>query len=134
MRKAIVMMLLAVVSSSAAAEWTRIGITQFGDHNSATVYADFATIRKARGMAKMWFLSDLEKAKVLDKDASYLSMRSHEEVDCQGERARTLVLSLHSGHMAGGYTVHTNFDIDKWRPVAPGTISETQWKAACGKR
>lgn len=57
MHKAILMILLAVVSSSAVAEWV-----QFGGNETITIYVDPATIHKAGNMVKMWFLYDRRKA------------------------------------------------------------------------
>jgi hypothetical protein len=48
MRKPILMMLLAVVSSSAAAEWVELGSNEI-----STAYSDPATIRRNGDMVKM---------------------------------------------------------------------------------
>ena len=53
MHKAILMMLLAVVSSSAMAEWTVVN-----ENKEFIQYADLATIRKLGNKVKMWGLND----------------------------------------------------------------------------
>lgn len=58
MRKAIVMMLLAAVSSSAAAEWVELNRDEI-----STDYFDPTTIRKAGDMVKVWSLTDHKTAK-----------------------------------------------------------------------
>ncbi len=57
MRRAVLMILLAVVSSSAIAEWVAIV-----SNETKTTYADPATIRRAGDRAKMWSLIDLKTA------------------------------------------------------------------------
>lgn len=59
MRKAIVMLLLVVVSGSAGAAWVKIDGT-----DDETTYADPATIRKAGNMVKMWSRFDFKTVKV----------------------------------------------------------------------
>lgn len=53
MRKTILMLLLAVVSSSAEAGWIAVG-----DGENMTTYADPTTIRKTGDRVKMWALLD----------------------------------------------------------------------------
>src|SRR5471030_1082964 len=60
MRKTILMMLLAVVSGSAAAEWEEVA-----NNENATTYADFVTIRKEGNLAKMWDVIDYKRSIVL---------------------------------------------------------------------
>jgi hypothetical protein len=48
MRKLILILLLAVLSSSAMAEWIKVGA-----NDNSTIYADPATIRKEGNMVKM---------------------------------------------------------------------------------
>jgi hypothetical protein len=132
MRKTILMMLLAAVSSSAAAEWVEVGSDE-----AATVYADPATIRKEGGMATMWSLFDYKAVRVPDKPFEpYLSMRGQSEYDCKKQQARGLSASYHPGNMAKGdltIVVYSNPATGNWKPVPPGSLIETLWKFACGK-
>lgn len=128
MRKAI-LLLLAAVSSSAAAEWIAVS-----SNETFTTYVDPASIRKEANMAKMWDLLDFNKARVHPVGVSYLSGRSQNEYDCKEERTRRLAFSFHSGNMSGVETVYINSDSGNWTPVAPGSINELLWKIACGKR
>ncbi len=50
------MMILAVVSSSAAAEWT---LVQTGKQSNE--YVDLATIRTSGNLSKMWTLTNISK-------------------------------------------------------------------------
>lgn len=129
MYKAFLMMVLAVVSSSAAAVWVEVGSDE-----TATVYADPATIRKTGKRVKMWSLFDYKTARVPGKPLEpYLSMRGQSEYDCKNGRTRALSMSFHPRNMARGEVTYTNAKRDNWRPVAPGTAAENLWKTACGK-
>lgn len=127
MHKAILTLLLAVVSSSAAAAWTAVGSS-----DPSTLYADPATISKAGDMVKMWDLLDFKTAQVME-GFRYMSSKTLSEYDCREERARMLYFSWHSEHMGGGQIVNTDFDPAKWEPVLPRSGVEKLWKLACGK-
>jgi len=130
MRKPILMMLLAVVSSSAAAGWGVVG-----KNDGGTAYADPATIRKAGNIVTMWTLLDFKTANVEAESGNrYMSAKSQNEYDCKEKRTRRLVVSYHSGNMGDGRAVHSNSESGKWVPVPPDSGFELLWKSACGKR
>ena len=132
MRKFVLPVLLAVVSSSAAAEWVKVG---GHDDDPATVYVDRATMRRTGHMVKMWSLFDYKSARVPGEPLEpYLSMRGQSEYDCKNRRSRALAISFHPNNMARGELSYSNTDPDNWRPVSPGSIAETLWKLACHKR
>ena len=128
MRKVILMMLLAVLSSNAAAEWVRIGKNRIG-----TVYADPTTISRSGNMAKMWDLLDYGAALLTADGKPYLSTRTQYEYDCEEEKSRLLEVSAHSGNMASGETVHRDANPHGWRPNVPDSGTARLWKLACGK-
>jgi len=129
MRKAILMMLLAVVSGSAVAEWVVVGRTE-----TRTVYIDPATIRKAGNRVKMWSLDDaLNKVDYVAGVKPFMSTKEQVEYDCKEEQSRTLYIYFHSGNMGGGEVVYVQSDIGEWTPVAPGSIGNTLLRIACGK-
>ena len=131
MRKIILMMLLAGVSSSAAAEWFQVDKS-----NTFTVYADAATIRRSGNMVKMWNLLDFKTAEknLVTPSKPYLSERTQQEYDCNDERYRLLYLSHHSENMGNGEVVFADSDPSNWSPVPPQSIVEILWKLACGKQ
>lgn len=128
MRKTALILLLALVSGSAAGEWVLAGGNEI-----ATAYFDPATVSKAGATAKMWNLFDLKTARLLENQ-SYMSMKRHVEYDCKDARTRLLFFSGHSGNMAGGTIVFSDSDTREWEPVAPESGNETLWKIACGKK
>jgi len=128
MHKAILMILLAIVSSSAMAEWVVIGAT-----NKSTVYADPTTIRKSGNKVKMWMLYDFYSVEEAAGE-KYLSHKGQSGYDCKEEQGKTLYFSRHSENMGGGDVVHVdNKPAKNWTPIPPGSVNEGLWKFACGK-
>ena len=136
MRKVILMTLLTVVSSSAAAEWVAIA-----RHKTETDYADPTTIRRTGNMVKMWNLFDfktVEAAAFAVRPATglkpFLSYRTQTEYDCKEGQYRWLFIDYFSGNMARGETLGRVSDPSPWEPVPPGSIGELEWKFACGNK
>lgn len=123
------MMLLAVVSSSAWAEWVELG-----GNDTATTYVDAATIRKVGDMVKMWSLFDLKPPRDAGQNKPYMSMMTQDEYDCKEERSRALSMNFYSGSMGRGGLIHTDSDPGKWSPIVPGSAQTHLWEFACGKR
>ncbi|MFZ5522788.1 MAG: surface-adhesin E family protein [Pseudomonadota bacterium] len=127
MRKVILIMLLAVTSHSAMAEW--IGL---GSRDNYTVYADPATIQKTDNGLTMWWLIDFKTSASGDSEP-HMSMKTLSEFDCKEERLRTLSSSWHSEHMAEGKVVSSNSDIDIWVSGGTSPVNKVLWEFACRK-
>ena len=131
MRKTILMMLLAVVSSSAAAEW--VGVV-FNERVTVTVYADPATIRRSGDIVQMWDLFDF-KAPQVAEGLKYMSRMSQQEYDCKEDRTRVLFLLIYAGNMgSGGLVKKGPTPSIEWEPNPPGSIRKGLWEFACEKR
>ena len=128
MHKVILMMLLAVVSSSAMAEWVKVGVST--DKNT-TIYADPTTIRKNGDKVKMWALWDHLTAKVVNSKP-HMSTRVQKEFNCKEETDRQIYATTFSGNMLEGNTIAMQGGRN-WEPIALRTFGETLWKFACGK-
>ena len=126
MHKAILMMLLAAVSSSAKAEWVEIGTT-----NKSTVYADPTTIRKSGNKVKMWALWDYSTAQE-GGSKPYMSVRIQNEYNCKEETHRQIFATVFTDNMARGNEIASQGGRG-WEPIAPRTHDEALWKFACGE-
>lgn len=133
MRKAILVMLLAV-SSNAAAAWVALGTTT---DKTTDYYIDRGTL------VKMWTLEDYKTAqegpgssRSYLSPVKYLSSKSQYEYDCKEKRSRMLSLTWYSKNLGKGEVVNFQSDSDsKWGMfVVPGSVGESLWKVACGKR
>ena len=131
MRFILMLILTAVSTGVAATEWVRI----VGESERAIPYYDPATIRRSGNMVKMWKLSDYKKVQVTS-NMQYLSSKSQSEYDCKDNRSQLLSGTLHSGNMGSGTLVFTMTAPpgNNWKPIVPGTVTEADWKIACGKQ
>lgn len=128
MRRAILMMLLAVVSTGAAADWV---LVSGGAADDISAYADPATIRKTDGKVTMWTLTDYKAMQKTD-GKTFMSVRSQNEYDCQDGQSRIFYANIHSKNMAGGEIISTSIKPRDWEPIEPGSVGEALWKIACG--
>jgi hypothetical protein len=133
MRKFIVLMLLAMVSRGAAAEWVKVGGTNDGTV-AYVAYVDSATMRRAGYRVKMWRLYDYETAQVLD-GKRYLSSKAQQEFDCIEEKSRVHYFIQYSGNMGSGNVVYSSSGTPgNWTPIILGSVGEAKWAFACGKQ
>lgn len=118
------------ISNSTVAEWDYVGETETKE---ATVYVDYATIRKKGNMVKMWFMFDY-KHEQGPQGFKFLSTRKQGEFDCDEELFRNLFGSVHSGNMGDGQILHIeNNPSLGWQPVAPESVVKVLWVLACGE-
>jgi len=129
MAKAVLMMLLAVVSISAAAEWVQIG-----GNESATAYADRATIEKASNLVRMWDLLDFKAVQARPYGTPYLSQKTLQEYDCKEARARILDVLRYAENMGSGEVARVDSDSDEWKSVRAGSTVAVLREFACGNR
>ena len=128
MRKAILMLLLAAASSSAMAEWVKVG-----SNETDTLYADPSTIRWADNTARMWAMNDFKVTQRLHEREPFKSEKVEYEYDCKLAQSRLLYFTSHSESMAGGEVVDFNIVPGDWARVPPNSGLEELWKIACGK-
>jgi len=125
MHKAILMMLLVVVSSSVMAEWVEIAKDE---EETFTAYADPTTIRKTDNRVKIWILTDHKMVQEPDDMKSSISL---DEYDCKKKERRLLFLAAYSEHMTEGETVFTYNERSSWTPALSGSVSEAVLEFAC---
>lgn len=128
MRKSFLMMLLAVASNSAMAEWVSVGSNEL-----TTIYVDQSTVKRAGNMATMWHMTDF-KTPQQDMGEKYLSAKDQNEYDCKEMKSRRRASSQHSKNMGGGKVVYSDTYTSKWKPVPPDSGLEILWKFACLKK
>jgi hypothetical protein len=126
----IVLILLVLSSSPAYAEWVKVSDS---DETGKTVYVDPATIRRNSNLVKMWQFYDYQTVQTVGGNR-FLTAKEQWEFDCAEERSRVVARKEFSGNMGSGTMVSTNSQVGKWVPVMPGSIGQTVWEAACGKK
>ena len=130
MRKAMLIMLLALVSNSAAAEWTKVVNLPAG-----SLYFDPATIRSDGNSARIGTLYDLNKTIISKTNGKpYASQKVQYEFDCKEELWRMLEYSWYTGKMGEGQMVEYFSETYKLRPIPSGGAVEMLWKHACVRK
>lgn len=128
MRKVILMMLLATVSSSAMAEWV-----EAGSNGGSTSYANPATIQNSDTRVKMWRLKNYGLPKVFLGN-TVMSDKEQNEYDCKAVQHRLLYVSFHSEKYGKGDVVFRDSYPDaEWQIVEPDSIGEELWKIAAAR-
>jgi hypothetical protein len=116
MKKLLLTLLLAIVSSSVMAEWVEVGTT-----DSYLVYADPTSIRKVGDIVKMRTRVDYKPVEMVD-----------------GKKQKTIIAKAISVAWSQGEYDCKNIQFRaeffyEWTPVSPDSIDEKLWKYACGK-
>ena len=141
MRKVIPIILLTLVSGSAAAQWEQWFVPKSNlsewvaanTNGEVTIYADVATIRRSGEFARMWDMTDLKAGRAVGEGKRTLSFKKEQEYDCGKQQVRTLYISWHAGNMGAGEILGSDANASDWRPIIHGTIREKLWQTACGK-
>ena len=124
MNKLLLILMLAVMTDSAMAEWVFIGEDK---EETFTIYADPDTILKTGNIVKMWSLLDYRTAK---EGAS--SVREKGEHDCKEKKSRIPFVVFYSGHMGNGETflIHSEPQAN-WQQPTVGSVAEALLEFAC---
>jgi hypothetical protein len=134
MRRAILkVLLLAVVSSNAMAEWGAGWVRVGNSGGDMTPYANPATIIRDGDIVKVWYLYDFKNVQEGAGDR-YMSSTFQGEYDCKEVKGRVLAYTWYSENMGGGNVIYTETSPANWSPVFPGSVEEAVLKYACGKK
>jgi hypothetical protein len=129
MRKVILVLLLAVVSMGAKAEWVNI----YSDENFS-VFADPSTISKNGNLVKMKSLYDFKAAQAIATSNPSQSETWQKEFDCQIKQYRPLHMALYTENMGKGTAIRISDEVGNWTPILTESLNEIEWKTACGKK
>jgi len=126
MHKAILMMLLAGVCTSAVAEWVEVAESEAG---TFIAYAESATIQKTDNIVHMRVLIDYKTAQT-DASKPYMSKLGIRKYDCKEKQNQADIKTLYSNNMGRGKHVGI-IGSRPWLPVSTGNTTELLWKFAC---
>ena len=106
-----------------------------GGNDDITTYVDPAIVRKAANRVRMWDLMDYKRPEIGPGGKPHLSEKLQSAYDCKEQQKRLLYLSFYSERIGEGRIIHAkSYTGKKWIPVPPGSLAETMWKFACGKK
>lgn len=98
-----------------------------------TIYVDPDSISRDGDLVKLWQLYDYKTIQTVAGN-SFLSSKAQRQFDCVKQRTRLLAFTHFTGNMGSGIRVFNDLDESEWRPVAPGSVGQSMWKVACGKK
>ncbi len=128
MKKLLLTLLLAVVSSSAMAEWVEVAESEAG---TFIAYTDPATIQKTDNIVHMLVLIDYKTAQT-NASKPYMSKLGIRKYDCKEKQNQADIKTLYSNNMGRGKHVGI-IGSRPWLPVSTGNTTELLWKFACRK-
>lgn len=129
LRKAVLILALSFVYSSATAKWTKV----YEDDMEIT-YVNLSSISHDNNKKQIWTLSDLK-----DYSIKYNSIEVRYEFQCEELDARKLFYLMYSGNMASNNLVGhmdgrlTSDPSMKWYPIIPNSKIDKLSKVACKK-
>ena len=130
---ALLLMLVAACSKPVATEW--IPVKDATPTDRFVTYAAPSTLRTDGHTAKMWSLIDAPVSQEAVADRPRFSWIDEWEYDCQRKMLRPLYCREYAGKMGSGENVYSQADpASPWMAVNPGSVGETLWKMACGKK
>lgn len=130
MRNAILMAILAMISTSAIGEWIKVDRNK---NAGITRYVDITTFHKMGNNVKMLDLIDYITVREAMED-KFLSIKVLQEYDCNEVKKRILAFNTYSGNMGYGGVLYTNSKPNKWEIISsPRSVSLTLWEIACSR-
>lgn len=127
MHKFILIMVLAVLSGNAMAEWVLVG-----SNDTFTVYANPSSIRKNGNIVRMWSMYDQKQLQHIEQ-GPFMSMVGQSEYDCKEEQVRSIAYSGYSENMGRGRPNFSSVETLDWSPIIPSTTNNKLWNVACGR-
>ena len=130
--KRILFVLLMMTCSVSWAEWELVS-----NDNNSDIYADTATIRKKGNFVEMWRMRNYFEVQVESSGIKYRSSIMMTRYGCNDKTAGLVSWIDYSKEYGQGEPVlsvtQKKNDIQD-KPIVPGSVSETAWKIACGRK
>ena len=129
MNKLLLTLLLALVSTSAMAEWT---LVDWGDDKNT--FIDLNTMHRDGNKVKVWTLLNFKAVQGKGKD-KYHSLKTQHQYDCKEVQFKILASITYSGGMGEGKNSDMfNTPNDEWAPIIPDSLVDETYQIACGKK
>ena len=129
MKKTLLVLLLAAVTASAHAEWTRIEYPS----KAFVLYVENDTLVKPdANSVKLWHLLDFAEPQSLE-GRPFLSIKARDEYDCGRGMRRDLMHLWHFGNMADGTLLKAAYKPGSWSAPVAGSVEETLMRTVCPK-
>jgi hypothetical protein len=118
---------LAIYATCASADWIRVG-----ENDRLVTYYEPAKAGPD-GTTTVWVMFDYKTEQISQRSGRrYSSQKGQQEVDCRGQRTRTVFFSWHEGRMGNGVVVYTGRQPIPWEPNSPDSIGRIISAVVCG--
>ena len=124
-----VAVLLLSTATAASAAWVK-----FGENDRLVSY--FEPVKSSvPGTVTVWVMYDYKAEQESPRSGRrYLSQKGQQEVECDGQRSRTVFFTWHAGRMGEGAVVYTGSRALRWEPDSPGSIARALSSAVCARK
>jgi hypothetical protein len=125
---------LILVHGPVRAEWLAID-NRYQSPGLQTVYIDPVTLRKEGNLVTVSALIDWAWMQGNRSPTRFYSTKLTKQIDCTEKKVRTLAATDYYGHMGTGEVIGGSAYTSESHlvAIAPGTINQGLWEAACGK-
>jgi hypothetical protein len=131
--KRLLLVCLIMTCSASYAEWEI-----YGDSEEFKSYLDKDTIRKNGAIVKIWELQNFVTIqRNTDDGQKYKSQKIYVANDCKSEMRSITSLISYEGEFGAGVVTYSVSVPEKdwnWRAIVPGSIGQSLWQIACGKK
>lgn len=129
MTRVILLMLLAVASSSAMAEWVNLG-----ENDVFTAYANTDLIHRSGDNVDMTIMFNYNVTYKVEDGKPFRSIKVQKAYDCKTKRYRQLAMVVFSEWMGGGQSIYDDSNVREWSRIKPNSLEEMVFNYACGKK
>ncbi len=128
-KTALLPILLLSLSASASAAWIKIG-----ENDRLVSYYEPAKAT-GTGTLTVWVMYDYRAEQASQRSGRrYFSQKGQQEVDCSGQRSRTVFFTWHAAQMGEGMVVYTGLKPLPWEPNSPGSIARALASVVCNQK
>lgn len=135
MKRLLLAVLVLAAPSVAIAQWERFARNP---ENTEVFYIAPTAVRwsgeRGNRTVELWEMIDYRTVQEIGEHR-FLSRQQKIEYSCKTGLSRQLFFVLFANQMGGGqkvYSSNVSFDIGEWKPIIPGSTSESIWKRFCG--
>lgn len=108
--------------------------TKFSENNRLVAYFQPSSTVTA-GAKTVWVLYDYKEEQESPRSGRrYRSEKGQHEIDCRGERSRTVFFTWHERPMGDGAVVYTGSKALPWEPESPDSVGKALAAAVCQRQ
>jgi len=130
MKKLLIALMLALISTSTWADWTEFSGSS--NQGGVKVYYNLATLRNQDHVLKVWQIQDYNTPQAA-QNQTYLSVKSLLEVNCKTQMRRTMASSSYKLNMGRGEAMLKTSSPAQWEYIAPDVTGGAMRKFYCGR-